>query len=142
MITVEFDKKCELPAMSEPSSITWKVKRLKNTTTGETVVNGTKRAYREYRIDRCITTNHDNSPEPLVSIDMRVLEKKKVYDSISDALYGDSYLDGKEKEWLDTTLSFEMVIFGCTDRHSYTYSLVGSNGVIDSVELVEKSPID
>lgn len=125
MITVKFDEKCELPAMDEPSSVTWQAKRLTNTTTGEPIVNGMKRAFREYRVDS----------------DMRVLEKKRVYDSIGDALYGSPEIENGEMEWVDTSLSFEMVMVGSTESYYYRYILVGSDGVVDSVELVEKNSV-
>lgn len=124
MITVEFDEACELPAMSEPSSVTWQAKRLNNTTTGEPIVNGMKRVFGKYRINK----------------EMNLLEEENVYESIGDVLQGRNDSNG-ERKWIESGLSFHMIILGYTDNYEYEYSVEGVDGHIDSIELVEKSPV-
>jgi hypothetical protein len=123
MITVEFDEACELPAMGEPSSVTWQARRLNNTTTGEPIVNGMKRAFGKYRINK----------------EMNLLEREDVYNSIRDVLRKDN--TDSERKWVESTLSFRMVIVGRSEDYSYKYAMEGFNGCIESIELIEKSPV-
>jgi hypothetical protein len=82
-----------------------------------------KRAFGKYRINK----------------EMNLLEREDVYNSIRDVLRKDN--TDSERKWVESTLSFRMVIVGRSEDYSYKYAMEGFNGCIESIELIEKSPV-
>lgn len=123
MITIEFDDKCTLPAMDRPSIVSWQVKELRNTTTNEEIVNGMKRAFGKYRVNE----------------NMNLFQEEEVYDCISDVVQSQN-TSKSERKWIESSLSFHMVILGFTDNYEYKYKVDGTDGHINSFELIEKLP--
>lgn len=124
MITVKFDEECEMPDMTNPSLIKWQVKRLKNTTTNDHIVDGMNREVGKFRINK----------------EMNLYEKEHVYKSIENVLQSRNDSNG-ERKWIESSLNFHMIIIGTTDNNEYKYSLEGSDGHIYSIELIEKSSV-
>lgn len=121
MIRTEFEKDCTLPAMNNPHTIMWQIKKMKNTTTDEYIVNSGKRAHREFKVDG----------------DMNLYERSRVHESVYDAKY--STASEPEIKWVESDICFEGILIGQKDRFLYKYEVTAHNGTLETVNLISKT---